>query len=270
LVRKVTPEAGWPASWRHSYPYDLVEVFGSSENAGYRLAYATRRSSALNALTALLPPPARLLDVAAAQGNFSLALAEAGYQVTWNDLRADLADYVKLKHEKGSIEFVPGNVFDLDFREPYDAVLATEIIEHVAHPDRFLKRLGDLTKPGGIVVLTTPNGRFLFNRLPKFSDCRDPAAFESVQFGPNSDAHIFLIHPEEITAFASSAGLDVERLELHTTPLTAGHLKLRHLIPLLGEARVLRWEARTHTLPQSLLERLMIHQTAVLRKPLDA
>lgn len=269
MVRRVVPEPSWPASWKYSYPYDLVEVFGSNENPGYRLAYQTRRSSAINALTTRIPPPARVLDVAAAQGNFSLPLAEAGYRVTWNDLRAELAEYVRLKQERGSIEFAPGNVFDLHFAEPFDAVLATEIIEHVAHPDRFLRRLGDLVKPGGIVVLTTPNGRFLFNRLPKFSDCRDPAAFESVQFGPNSDAHIFLIHPEEIVAFARLAGLVLERLELHTTPLTAGHLKLRHLLPLLGEARVLRWEAHTQHLPERIRERIAIHQTAVLRKPMD-
>ena len=38
-----------------------------------------------------------MLDLAAGQGNFSLALAERGYRVTWNDLRGDLEGYVRLK-----------------------------------------------------------------------------------------------------------------------------------------------------------------------------
>ena len=36
-----------------------------------------------------LVPGSRIIDIAAAQGNFSLHLAEAGYRVTWNDLRDD-------------------------------------------------------------------------------------------------------------------------------------------------------------------------------------
>ena len=81
-----------------------------------------------------------MFDPAAGQGNFSLALAERGYRVTWNDLRVDLAGYVRLKHEHGEIEFAPGNAFALEFPEPFDAVLMTEVIEHVAHPDDFLAK----------------------------------------------------------------------------------------------------------------------------------
>jgi 2-polyprenyl-6-hydroxyphenyl methylase/3-demethylubiquinone-9 3-methyltransferase len=85
-----------------------------------------------------------------AQGNVSLALAELGYRVTWNDLRADLADYVRLKYETGSITFAPGNTFELAFAERFDAVLATDVIEHVAHQDEFLRQLAGLARPGGV------------------------------------------------------------------------------------------------------------------------
>jgi len=57
----------------------------------------------------------RVLDIAAAQGNFALTMAELGYDVTWNDLRDDLVGYVREKHERGSISFSPGNAFDLSF-----------------------------------------------------------------------------------------------------------------------------------------------------------
>ncbi len=80
------------------------------------------------------PPGARILDVAAAQGNFTLTLAEPGYEVTWNDLRHELAEYVRLKHEHGVVHYLPGEIFGLDASEPFDVVLATEIVEHVAHP----------------------------------------------------------------------------------------------------------------------------------------
>ena len=44
-------------------------------------------------------------------------------------------------------------------RERYDAVTAVEVIEHVDHPDVFLKNARALLAPGGFVVLSTQSGR---------------------------------------------------------------------------------------------------------------
>src|SRR5271163_3374633 len=197
-MRRVYIEDGWPDSWKYSYPYDLEEVYGEIANRGYAYAYDNRRRQTLRLLTEVLAPGARILDIAAAQGNFSIALAEMGYNVTWNDLREDLADYVRLKQEQGEIQFAPGNAFELKFPFLFDAVLITEIIEHVAHPDEFLLKTAQLVKPGGYIVMTTPNGAYFQNSLPKFSDCTDPSIYEAVQFKPNSDGHIFLLHPQEL------------------------------------------------------------------------
>src|ERR1700730_5198398 len=132
-MKHIEPQANWPESWKTSYAYDRQEIYGDVSRRGYVYAYDNRRRETLRLLTEVLPPGARVLDVAAAQGNFSLALAELGFDVTWNDLRAELADYVRLKHERGKIEFAAGNAFELVFQSLFDAVLITEIIEHVAH-----------------------------------------------------------------------------------------------------------------------------------------
>ena len=60
-----------------------------------------------------------------------------GYEVTWNDMRAELAGYVRLKQEFGTIHFAPGNAFNIDLPLPFDGVI-TEVIEQTAHPDRLL------------------------------------------------------------------------------------------------------------------------------------
>src|SRR5439155_10644657 len=143
--------------------------FGEIRNRGYAYAYARRRDETLALIQKVAQPPQSILDVAAAQGNFSLALAELGYSVTWNDIREELADYVRLKYERGSLEFAPGNAFELGFENRFDIVLITEIIEHVAHPDQFLRQVAQLVKPGGHIVMTTPNGGYFLNRLPRFS-----------------------------------------------------------------------------------------------------
>ena len=120
-------------------------------------------------------PGARILDVAAAQGNFSIPLAEMGYEVTWNDMRAELAGYVRLKQEFGTIHFAPGDAFNIDLPLPFDGVLITEVIEHTAHPDRLLARAAQLVRPGGYVVMThSQNGAYFRNKLPKFTHSARP------------------------------------------------------------------------------------------------
>ena len=258
-MRRVYIEEAWPPSWKSSYSYDLDEVFGEVSHYGYAYAYKNRRKMTLQLLSEVLPTGARILDVAAAQGNFSLSLAELGYQVTWNDLRAGLAEYVQLKHEFGIITFAPGNAFELSFPSLFDAVLITEIIEHVAHPDEFLRKIASFVRPGGYIVMTTPNGAYFRNHLPKFSECPDPSVFEKVQFKPNADGHIFLLHPEEIDALGASAGLQRDRLFLFTNPLTCGWMKMEILLRALPRTMVEHFEEITEHVPRWLQAKILVH-----------
>jgi 2-polyprenyl-6-hydroxyphenyl methylase/3-demethylubiquinone-9 3-methyltransferase len=269
-MKRVYIQNDWPESWKYSYPYDLEEVYGEFANRGYAYAYDNRRRQTIRLLSEVLTPGARILDIAAAQGNFSIALAEMGYEVTWNDLRADLADYVRLKHERGEIHFAPGNAFDLKFPSPFDAVLITEIIEHVAHPDEFLLNTARLVKPGGYIVMTTPNGGYFQNPLPKFSECPDPAVYESAQFKPNSDGHIFLLHSDEIQSLASHAGLEVEKLALFNNPLSHGYLKMELLLRVLPRSLVSGIETVTQHLPGPVSRRLLLQMGVRFRKPAKA
>jgi 2-polyprenyl-3-methyl-5-hydroxy-6-metoxy-1,4-benzoquinol methylase len=266
-MKRVYIQPTWPDSWKYSYPYDLEEVYGEITNRGYAYAYDARRQQALRLLTEVLVPGARILDIAAAQGNFTLALAEMGYVVTWNDLREDLADYVRLKLEHGDVSFAAGNAFELDFPSPFDAVLITEIIEHVAHPDEFLTKTAELVKPGGYIVLTTPNGAYLRNKLPKFSECPDPSIYEEIQFKPNSDGHIFLLHPDEIQPLAARSGLEVEQIILFTNSLTNGHMKMEMFLRIMPRSLVRIIEATTRHLPMAFRRKLLVQMAARLRKP---
>lgn len=190
-MRRVDRQDDWPQSWKDSYAYDREEIYGEISNHGYACAYENRRRQTLRLLTEVLAPGARILDLAGAQGNFSLTLAEMGYDVTWNDLREEIVDYVRLKYERGQLQFAPGNVFDLRFPFLFDAVLITEVIEHVAHPDEFLAKAADLVKPCGSIVLTTPNGAYFRNYLPKFSDCANPRVTKQFSLGRMREATFF-------------------------------------------------------------------------------
>lgn len=215
-----------------------------------------------------VPTGGRILDVAAAQGNFTLHLAERGYRLVWNDLRSELAGYVQLKHEHGEVEYRPGNVFDLGYDGEFDAVLVTEIIEHVAHPDEFLAKIGRMVRPGGHVIMSTPNGAHLMNKLPKFSQCPNPEIFDDVQFQPNGDGHIFLLWPAEVVALGKKAGLEMESHTVFTTPWANGRHKTEWLLKTLPEAWVMALECLADRLPRKAKERLMIHSATCFRRPM--
>jgi 2-polyprenyl-3-methyl-5-hydroxy-6-metoxy-1,4-benzoquinol methylase len=264
-VKRVEPQPDWPQSWKESHFYDQSEIYGEISHHGYAYAYENRRRETLRLLTEVFAPGARILDIAAAQGNFSLALAELGFDVTWNDLRSELADYVRLKHERGKIGYAAGNAFELAFPSLFDAVLITEVIEHVAHPDDFLAKAAALVRPGGYIVMTTPNGGYFKNRLPKFSECADPAIFESVQFKPNADGHIFLLHADEIEPLARRAGLTVEKILLFTNSLTAGHVKTESLLKILPRGLVRAAERLCQSLPFAFKGKAMVQMAVRFR-----
>jgi len=266
-MREVTPEASWPKSWIDSYTYDREEVFGTPTNWGYALAYRNRRQETLKLVTEAIEPGATILDLAAAQGNFTLSLAERDYRVTWNDLRAELAGYVQKKHERGEVAYVAGNAFELDFADGFDCVLFCEVIEHVAHPDEFMANIARLIKPGGVAVMTTPNGGYFRNTLPRFSDHPDPSAFEATQFKPDSDGHIFLLWPDEIRRFAKQSGLLIEKQLFFTTPLTNGYMKTHYLLRAFPHSWVWMIEKMVRQLPTAIQERLMVQTAARFRKP---
>jgi 2-polyprenyl-6-hydroxyphenyl methylase/3-demethylubiquinone-9 3-methyltransferase len=266
-MKRVPFDATWPTSIQESHHYDRLEFWGDPSSLGYTYAYGNRFAIAIELLSRAAAPPARVLDLAAAQGNFTLKLAELGYQVAWNDLRGELADYVRQKHEFGKVEYHPGDMFTLspEVIGKFDVILAAEIIEHVAHPDEFLHKLALLLKENGTIVLTTPNGGYFRNRLPRFSDCPDPSIYEAVQFRPNSDGHIFLLHTDEVRTLAGKAGLIVEQVVLFTNPLTTGYIKTGPLLRLLPKRMVDLGEKLTRALPLPAQRVLNVHMAATLK-----
>lgn len=256
----------WIDSWKESNQYDQLEWGNNFSNPGYTNAYQNRFHAIVGMVKSYIKLGSTILDIAGAQGNFSLYLAEKGYRVIWNDLRAELQGYVELKHEIGDITYKPGNAFELEGLELVDAVIITEIIEHVAHPDQFLLQVKALVKPGGYIFMSTPLGNYFLNKLPKFSDCPDPSIYESMQFKPNSDGHIFLLYENEVKQLAKSTGLIIAEERVYNNPLTSGHIGMHYLLKWLSEILVIKIEILTQRLPQFLKYKIHSNIAVALRK----
>jgi 2-polyprenyl-3-methyl-5-hydroxy-6-metoxy-1,4-benzoquinol methylase len=173
--------------------------------------------------------PRRALEVAAGDGSMSACLAALGVDALANDLREGALRESMVNFINGdALKLVPGNVFELDpaVIGEFDLVISCEIIEHVAHPDRLLRHLGAFLAPGGRLLLTTPNGSYLGNRLPVFSMIEDDSALEQKQFRPDADGHLFLLTAGELAKMAAEANLLIESLDFFGTPLLTGHGRL--------------------------------------------
>ena len=85
-----------------------------------------------------------------------------------------------------------------------DVVVAVETIEHLENPWAFLRRLGALVVPGGLVIVTTPNQLSLLN-LVTLAIRRRHSAFQDVHY----PAHRTALLESDLVRCAHAAQLDV-------------------------------------------------------------
>jgi 2-polyprenyl-3-methyl-5-hydroxy-6-metoxy-1,4-benzoquinol methylase len=106
-------------------------------------------------------PHVRLLDVGCFNGYLSVIFKQLGYQVTGTDvyeLETRAAIFKKL-----GIEFIHANFNELSVfaqppEEPFDIVIIAQVIEHILnHPVGLIRGLAERMRPGGMMVVTTPN-----------------------------------------------------------------------------------------------------------------
>lgn len=108
----------------------------------------------------------KILDVGCGDGNFTKLIAKAcrAKEVYGIDVSERA---IKIAKNNGIKAFkVDVDEENLPFRDNYfDAVYAGAIIEHLFDPDHFLDEIYRVLKPGGLLVLDTPNLASLYNRL---------------------------------------------------------------------------------------------------------
>lgn len=103
----------------------------------------------------------QLLDAGCGTGWFSKGAAERGAAVTSMDLGEKLLAQVEKKcHSKR----VVGSILEMPFPDAhFDIVVSSEVIEHTPNPEQAIKEIFRVLKPGGVMVLSTPNRFWIFS-----------------------------------------------------------------------------------------------------------
>ena len=111
----------------------------------------------------------RVLDVGCGCGNISIPLGSLGHEVVGIDLDPESIQTATERNPfPDRVSFIATRAEELDLDQPFDAIVATEVVEHVPEPFRLLDDLRRALKPDGIMVVTIPNGASWEERMRKF------------------------------------------------------------------------------------------------------
>jgi 2-polyprenyl-3-methyl-5-hydroxy-6-metoxy-1,4-benzoquinol methylase len=201
------------------------------------MGYFLRFETVIN-LAKKLPPGSRIADLACGQGNFALTLAELGFDVTAVDIKPEFLNYAKKKYTHGKINFVHQNLMEYRDQDRFDCILMGEIIEHVAFPDQLLQTAYENLKPGGLLIITTPNGGEYAQPLPTYKQVTHLEELIPRQF--HWGDHLFLYTEDELRELVENQGFKIQGIEKLNSSYVGQIKGIRYLFPL----RALKWMER--------------------------
>lgn len=149
------------------------------------------------------------------------------------------------------IEFpgeVPPNCVEANFNQPlpfgdasFDGVVSIETIEHLENPWMFVREISRILRPGGFVVLSTPNVSTLFSRILTALTGR-LLWFQPRDLDPLG--HITPIHWHLLLEMTSRAGLELEERKFSWGRIPVLNMTIRNDHRLIGECVVARFRKR--------------------------
>src|SRR5258707_986493 len=203
--------------WRHS-----VYGFNLYNRRKWVTGYAVR-----------FPSGTRILDVGAGMGQYRTLFAHCDYKAhDFGQEPQTIGHYTPLDYES-DILAIP--VADASF----DAILCTEVIEHVPEPIKAIQEMTRILRPGGVILLSAPLGCLLhqepyiyyggytpywYRRFLGQAGC-DVIAIESNQgffslFADYSQWFSNLIHPRQTKQLALFSRLLLAIVWLGSRPLS--------------------------------------------------
>lgn len=140
--------------------------------------------------------PGKLLDVGCGDGTFLNFMRQRGWQVDGIDFDAQAIATARQKYD---LTLRHGDLVAANLPESsFDAVTMSHVVEHLPDPVAMLAEIRRLLKPGGRLVMTTPNTAGLGHRK-----------FGAHWFGIDAPRHLHLFSASSLSEVARRSGLDL-------------------------------------------------------------
>ncbi len=163
-----------------------------------------------------LPAGARILDAPCGSGVLAAALAERGFAAVGADVDTEAAAMLGPAFSQVNLnESLPWK------EQTFDAVFSTEGIEHLENHFSFLREMCRILKPGGILLLTTPNITALRSRVRFFG-----SGFFGRDSRPLNEAAKHPLHHIGLATFPEL------RYELHVSGFRLVEVSHTHIKPI--------------------------------------
>lgn len=110
----------------------------------------------------------RVLEIGAGHGTLTGRLAADGRSVVSTDMSPRCVGVLRERFSNdGSVEVVLGPIESVMDREPFDAVVLINVLEHIADDEEALAQLHALLAPGGKLLLWVPAFELLYSQLDR-------------------------------------------------------------------------------------------------------
>ena len=125
-----------------------------------RLADRKRLDFITGFLQSSLPSKARILDVGCGNGVISRHLGKFDFNVTGIDVSEKTIEKANALNTLSNVLFIKKSAEELMATgEKYDAIICSEVLEHLDNPESLLKTLNEILSEKGKLIITVPNGK---------------------------------------------------------------------------------------------------------------
>ena len=179
--------AAWYSRNARYYLYDIAQHHLLYKHIVYTLALVD--------LARRCAPGGRVLDFGGGNGDFSCALARAGFDTTYLDVPGEAAEFVRWRAEREGLKLAIAHDAAA-LSGPFDLVFSLDVLEHLVEVKPTLDRWAALLRPGGWLVFTYYTGATSSGPMHIDPGFDVPAYLVAQGFRDVKGRHVGLLSPD--------------------------------------------------------------------------